>query len=280
MAEGPVAEDQVAGLRRSNWQSVFELIAARGVVIRRGGLEITILDDGLSVLSRGAPRTHIYWASLERSSGLDERYHGEAGPTFNLNSDREDGPDLFAGLIAWCYEMRGEIAGAGGSLVKALDAMAANGRLRFAFSQSGAVVTSVIAVGIGAMVVASFVRGPPLDLTLLPILLFVALFLFAGWGVIASVSFWRDAGKEVLVSSRGLSVSKDGRVLADLTWHEMTQAEALKRRSDKGVLGCTSDGRIAVDGRNMQRAAVLEIIVDHFVTRELVRRGVTLTLGP
>jgi len=280
MAEGPVAEDQVAGLRRSNWQSVFGLIAARGVVIRRGGLEITILDDGLSVLGRGVPRTHIYWASLERSSGLDERYHGEAGPAFSLNSDPEDGPDLFAELIAWCCEMRGEIAGAGGSLVKALDAMAANGRLRFAFNQSGAVVTALTAAVLGVVVVGSFMRGPPLDLTLLPILLFVALLLFAGWSVIASVRSWRDAGKEVLVSKRGLSVSKDGRMLADLTWQEMTQPEALKRRSDKGVLGCTSDGRIAVDGRNMQRAAVLEVIVDHFVTRELARRGVTRTLGP
>jgi hypothetical protein len=280
MAEGSVAENQVAGLRRSNWQSVFELIAARGIVISRGGVEITLLDDGLSVVRRGVPRTHIYWASLERWSGLDERYHGEAGPAFNLNSAREDGPDLFAELIAWCYEMRGEIAGADGSLVEALDAMAANGRLRFAFSQSGAVVTSFIAVVVGAMVVASFVQGPPLELTLLPILLFVALVLFAGWTAIASVSFWRDAGKEILVSNRGLSVSKDGRIFADLTWHEMTQPEALKLRNDKGVLGCSGDGRIAVDGRSMQRAPVLEIIVDHFITRELSRRGVTRTLKP
>jgi hypothetical protein len=259
---------------------VFELIAARGVVIRRGWLEVTILDDGLSVLNRGVPRTHIYWASLERSSGLDERYHGEAGPTFNLNSDREDGPDVFAELIAWCCEMRGEIAGAGGSLVKALDAIAANGRMRFAFNQSGAVVTALTAAVLGALVVGSFVRGPPPDLTLLPILLFVAVFLFAGWSAIASVSVWRDAGKEVLVSNRGLSVSKDGRMLADLTWQEMTQPEALKLRSDKGVLGCSGDGRIVVDGRSMQRAAVLEIIVDHFITRELARRGVTQRLKP
>lgn len=279
MGEEPVAEDHVAGLRRSSWQSVFDLIAARGIVIRRDGREITILDDGLSVSSPGAARAHVYWASLERASGWAERYHGEAGLTFDFVRG-DDGPNPFADLVAWCCDIRGDIAGADGSLLKAVDAMAASSRLRFGFSQSGALGSSFVAVVLGAIVIASFVGGPPPEPTLLPILLFVAFLLLAGWSVIAAVNFWRDAGKEVVVSKRGLSVSRSGRTLADLTWHEMTQPDALKHRKDKGVLGCSADGRTVVDGRSMQRAVVLEIIVDHFITRELARRGLTRTLKP
>lgn len=281
MGEEPVAEDHVADLRRSGWQSVFDLIASRGILIRRGGREITILDDGLSVSGRGQSRAHVYWASLERTSGSDERYHGEAGLTFTMSSSREDGPDLFADLVAWCCEMRGEIAGADGSLAKALDAMAMSGRLRFEFSQSSALVTVLVAVGVGAVVIASFLRGPSSsEVPLWSILLFVLLLFSAGWALIASLDFWRDAGKEIVVSNRGLSVSRAGRTLANLTWHEMTQPDALKHRKDKGVLGCSSDGRTVIDGRSMQRAPVLAIIVDHFITRELARRGLTRTLKP
>lgn len=280
MGEEPVAENDVAGLRRSGWPSVFDLIAARGIVVLRSGREITILDDGLSVSSPGERRAHIYWASLERSPGWEERYHGETGFPFDLSSGSDDGPDLFAELVAWCCDRRGDIAGADGSLAKALDAMAANGRLRFGFSQAGALVTSLVAVVLAASVIGSFVRGLPLELTLLPILLFVALLLLAGWGVIASVNFWRDAGKEIVVSNRGLSVSRAGRMLANLTWHEMAQPEALRHRKDKRVLGCSAGGRTVIDGRSMQRAVVLEIIVDHFITRELARRGLTRTLKP
>lgn len=279
MGEEPVAEDRVAGLRQSDWQSVFELIVARGIVIRRGELEITILDDGLSVSSPGAARAHVYWASLERASGWAERYHGETGPPFDfLRGD--DRPNLFADLAAWCCDMRGEIAGADGSLVNALDAMAASGRLRFGFSQSGAWVASFVAVVLGAIVISSFVRESPSDLTLLPILGFVVLFLLVGFAVTESARFWLDAGREIVVSTRGLSLSKAGRTVANLTWHEMTQPDALKHRKEKRVLGCSADGRAVIDGRSMQRAAVLEVIVDHFITRELARRGLTRTLKP
>lgn len=279
MGEEPVAEDHVAGLRRSDWQSLFELIAARGVTILRGGREITILDDGLGVSGPGAPRAHVYWASLERSPGWAARYHGERGAAFDVVRG-DDEPDLFAQLIAWCCDARGDIAGADGSLVKALDAMASNGRLRFGFSQSGAWVPSLVAIVLGAGVIGSFVGGPPLELTLLSIFAFVVLTLLAGWSVIAAINFWRDAGKEIVVSDRGLSVSKAGRVLANLTWHEMTQPDALKLRTEKRVLGCSGDGRTIIDGRNMRRALVLEIIVDHFITRELARRRLTRTLKP
>lgn len=327
MKAEPVAASRVERELLETWDSVFEMIAKRGIALGGGGAAnwssaflgivvfgagllwftqgenillplvaclagaglivraidaaevgpFVVRDEGIDIRREGR-ELRIHWGGIERNgSWLDGRFRASNGQTFALPGDSRT-RDAVLNVVRWCAEVRGDIAGAGGSLLRAIDEMAAHGKLRFRFDRRSAFGEVAVALALVVMFVwlglaAWADRDGGWDL-----LVFGALAAVAGWWLIASISSLSDLDAEILVTDRGLSKSTGGRTVATLTWHEAAQPAALSIRWANRLLASSPDGRTRIDGSRMVHARALEAVVDHLLMRELERRGLKRTL--
>jgi hypothetical protein len=236
-----------------------------------------VRDEGIDLWHEGREK-RIHWGGLERyASWGDERFRAPNGEVFAFPGNSRT-RDAVLDIVRWCAAVRGDIAGAEGSLLGAIDEMAVHGKLRFRFDRRRAFGE----VAVASALLAFFVwlgfsiwsdRGVVGDLVV-----FGGLSAFGLWWLVTSISSLSDLDTEILVSDRGLSKSKGGRTIASLSWHEVSQPPALKIRWENRLLASSPDGKTRIDGTGMIHARALEAVVDHLLVRELERRGLKRTL--
>jgi hypothetical protein len=327
MKREPVAASRIERELLESWDSMFDIIAKRGIALSGGAAgnwasaflgvvifgagillfaqasnvllpvvtclvgswlivraitateegPIVVHDAGIDV-KRDGREVRVHWSALERTNGWsDEQFRGSDGQVFSLPGDTRT-RDAALGIVRWCADVRGEIAGAEGSLLRAVDEMAKHGRLRFRFDRRrlfGEVVFGSAAVLLlSGLAVFAYADTGEIG-HLLSFGIFVA---FALWIVVTALLALPDLKAEILVSTRGVSKSVDGQSVVVLSWSEIMQPAALKERWTHRLLASSADGRTRIDSSRFVHARALEAVVDHLLVRELERKGLTRTL--
>jgi hypothetical protein len=192
-----------------------------------------------------------------------------------------EGRDFVVELLAWCRKNQTHVAAADGSIARAIESMAAGEGMRFGFDWWDASTSSILFGGMFLGFVALIVGDSPFDhygawdVTMAVL----GLLLLGGLAALSAVA-WLDAGRELVVSAKGLAEHRQRRLVRELTWDQMTGVDALRRRREAEVLGCNGDGSTTIEGSNIQNQAVLAAMIEHLLIRELERRGLTRSLRP
>jgi len=254
---------------------VADVLTARRLTLRDNGIESYRGEKKLAL---------IHWRDVSRA-GFPPFFVspilGRGGDTIWLPGSF-DGRDLLAACVAWCFANRAEIAANGGSITRALDAMADRDGISFGFDWRSSIISTTLMGGLVAGMTAVVVldKTPIAQQSLLTIGVCIVVFCILASLFVAALFAWTEVSIRVVVSSRGVSITKKGRTITALTWDDIVKPDALKQRRKLIALACDASGKTVITSSNIHNGELLNAVVDRVLVRELKRRDKLKTLTP
>lgn len=240
---------------------------------------IVVDDNGVEIWRGGSKRVSAAW--------------GEAAAVGLLNMLQRDaldlpgefkGRDFVVALMNWCRENRTEIAAAGGSLNRTVEAMAHGSGLHFNFDWWDKALSSTLLIGLflGVLVLIGVAASQEslASLGALEILASIALTVVFGGLALLSALDWKDAGLKITISTQDVVTNKHNRATLRLTWDQIVKPAALKRRRDDEALVCGEGEADTLFSETFRFAPVLAELFEHLLIQEINRRAISRSMTP